>query len=790
MNKVIKKFAQDILGLLWLGLGLLAALSLYSYSPLDPSLNSLGSTEKVLNYCGYFGSFFADLIFQGLGLAGWIIPLAALWLSYNFFNGKSQLLKIWKLSLFTGLLLNVSSLLTIAHQKTALNLSFNGGGAFGLLLSQTLTQILNTAGVLIFLLTFLLILLVFYFERSISDLIFLPARNLLPFVLFCYREACAGFRASMSWSRASRGVRESDAAVETVSTDRKRKIFAITDHEIEREKKPEARFKLEKPLGEGSEVKFQVNSAEARVTERKKKTTLKMNRSKTEGPWVLPELELLDTPPRVINQFDEKEAKAKAQLLLDKLAQFAVRADVVGIKPGPAVTLFEVKPAADVKISKITDLADDLSLALSCESLRMIAPIPGRDVIGIETSNSQRQNVYLKDVLQDESFWSDEVKLPIALGRQADGEPQVVDLRKMPHLLVAGTTGSGKSVFVVSSLVGLLLRHSPETLRLVLVDPKQVDLAIFNELPHLLMPPVRDPKKAVGALRWAIREMEKRYRSMSKFGARGIEVFNQMMSDLSQEEKEHHQNFLDTLNSDLHPESYYLDPQPYIVIVVEEFGDLMAVDKANVEQSVVRLAQMARASGIHLILAMQSPRRDVVTGLIKTNIPGRISFKVASKTDSRIILDESGAERLLARGDMLFLAPGVSKPLRNHGAYLSEEEIGRVVEHWKAQGEPNYHPIASKLIDEDGINVDGAQSDLLGDDDEIKDERYDEILAYVASQKEMSASLLQRRFRLGYPRAARMIEIFESEGVVGPAQGSKPRKVLISSFAVVPDERL
>jgi S-DNA-T family DNA segregation ATPase FtsK/SpoIIIE len=496
----------------------------------------------------------------------------------------------------------------------------------------------------------------------------------------------------------------------------------------------------------------------------------------------MPELSLLSDPPESGLQLDEREIKIKSNLLVEKLSQFSVRGEVVGIKPGPAVTMFEFKPAADVKISKIVELADDLSLALSSESVRIIAPIPGRNVVGIETSNSSRETVYLKDVLEHDPFWSEEIKLPVALGRQADGEPKIVDLRKMPHLLVAGTTGSGKSVFVVSVLTALLFRHSPETLKLILVDPKQVDLAAFNDLPHLIMPPIRDPKKAVGALRWAIKEMDKRYRSMSKFGARGIEEFNKKVKALSKEKIEQHETFNDELEGVGVLDSYYYTPQPYICIVVEEFGDLMAVDKANVEQAVVRLAQMARACGIHLLLAMQSPRKDVVTGLIKTNIPGRISFKVSSKMDSRIILDEAGGERLLARGDMLFLAPGVSKPMRHHGAYLSEDEIGGVVDYWKDQGEADYDPLAMRAIQGSGGGYDfegGVDEDL----EEEKDERYDEILAYVASMKEVSASLLQRKFRLGYPRAARMIEIFENEGVVGPANGSKPRQVLVRDLS-------
>ncbi|MCB0361148.1 MAG: DUF87 domain-containing protein, partial [Bdellovibrionales bacterium] len=497
--------------------------------------------------------------------------------------------------------------------------------------------------------------------------------------------------------------------------------------------------------------------------------------------WSLPHLSLLADSPKGSAKVDEKEIKIKAKILVDKLGQFSVRGSVVGIKPGPAITLFEFKPAADVKISRITDLADDLSLALSSESVRIIAPIPGRDVVGIETSNPQRETVLLKDILMQEEFWAEEMKLPIALGRQADGEPKVVDLRKMPHMLVAGSTGSGKSVFVVGLLAGLLFRHSPRSLRLILVDPKQVDLAVFSHCPHLIMPPVRESQKAVGALKWAIREMDKRYRSMSKFGARGLESFNEIVNKLSAEEKLAHEKFNMELQGAARLDEYYYEAQPYIVIVVEEFGDLMAVDKANVESAVVRLAQMARACGIHLIIAMQSPRRDVVTGLIKTNIPGRVSFKVASKMDSRIILDESGAERLLTRGDMLYLAPGVAKPERHHGAFVSERELKELTDYWSSQGKPKYDSLALKILEGNvGSGFDFSQDQEGDGSDSEYDDRYDEILSYVATQKEISASLIQRKFRIGYPRAARLIEMLESEGVVGPVAGSKPRRVLVS----------
>ena len=511
-------------------------------------------------------------------------------------------------------------------------------------------------------------------------------------------------------------------------------------------------------------------------TIKRREVKLKKQVPRRIAQWKLPEIKMLEDPPDSRYRVDQTEIQKKSVILLDKLSQFSVNGQIKGAKPGPAVTLFEFKPNADVKISKITELADDLSLALSSESVRIIAPIPGRDVVGIETSNSRRETVFLKDIIAKDEFWSEEIKLPLALGRQANGNPKVVDLRKMPHLLVAGTTGSGKSVFVVCMLTGLLFRHSPKSLRLILIDPKQVDLASFNNIPHLLMPTICEPKKAVASLKWAVKEMEKRYRSMSKFGSRGLEAFNEKVAKLDSDQICEHESINSGLQQRGHSnETYYFTPQPYVVIVVEEFGDLMAVDKINVEHLVVRLAQMARASGIHLILAMQSPRKDVVTGLIKTNIPGRISFKVASKMDSRIILDEVGAERLLARGDMLFLCTGVPKPIRHHGPWITENEINGVIRYWSNQGEPEYSETALKIITQPSAEPWTG----FGEDTQELDERYDEIVSWISSIKEVSASLIQRKFRIGYPRAARLIESMEKEGIIGPANGSKPRQVLM-----------
>lgn len=821
MSPVLQKFRHDISGILWLGIACFLALALYSFNPGDPSFNSTGHSLKVANYCGYFGSFLSDLLFQCFGVVSWVLVAGAARLSYLAFRGEEISFKNWRLLWASLLVFTLSSLLSLYLPETYF---FNDqvfvGGLLGLVVSQGLVAVFNKLGVAVILWSFAVILLIFYTERSLGEFLQLPRKYFLigkDKVIALFSSLREEITRKLELLR-SRG-RESDLALAGGSLNIEDGLRKSSLEKIASGAPKEPSMLYKKTLNVLKKFKRDVSEIEPDETNtvaedvvasehsdipstfipiqtepeeeeeevaptRKRRVKMAAKVQRKIANWELPKIDMLDDPPLNRIRIDEAEIEAKAEILVDKLAQFSVGGQIVGVKTGPAVTMFEFRPNADVKISKIIDLADDLSLALSAESVRIIAPIPGRDVVGIETSNDQRETVYLKDIVAEKSFWDEEkAKLPIPLGRQADGRPKVVDLRKMPHAMVAGTTGSGKSVFVVSTLVSLLFRHSPKTLKLILVDPKQVDLAAFSRVPHLLMPPIREPKKAVSALRWAINEMEKRYRSMSKFGARGLEAFNEIVEGLDRLDFEKHEEMNQMMEEDGHRnEMYYYTPQPYIVIVVEEFGDLMAVDKGNVEQAVVRLAQMARACGIHLILAMQSPRKDVVTGLIKTNIPGRLSFKVASKMDSRIILDEAGAERLLAQGDMLYVAPGVQKPARHHGPWLTDAEIDSVMNFWAKQGEPEYDELAMRALEGNGGGVD-LNGDAGGGGDDEYDERYDEVLSWVSSQKAVSASLLQRKFRLGYPRAARIIEVFESEGVVGPANGSKPRQVLVGSYA-------
>lgn len=784
MNHFLKKFRQDVISITFLGLGLFFALALISYNPFDPSLNSIGQGLKATNYCGIVGSFLADLLYQFLGLAAWVVVASMFRMSYSAFRGESLNLKdirfVWALLL----IVNTAALLSLYLPNTKVfKEQIYLGGLLGLGVSQALMRAFNSIGVQVILLSLMAVLVVFYFEKSLQEL------SESPRALFGYLkkkkvlDKIGAFFSGMfvSDSKKPKNSKKAETKVQKPET-----VFPLSDKKFvdEEEEDEEELEASEEESEEDAEDEAEEEVPAVRLAQ-KRKVVMKAKPPRRIENWDMPKLALLEDPPASRIKIDKAEIQRKADSLVEKLKNFSIEGQIQDAKPGPLVTMYEFKPNADVKISKISELEDDLSLALSSESVRVVGHIPGTDVVGIETANLKRETVYYKDLIAEDSFWSEDLALPMAVGRAVDGEPKVVDLRKMPHLLIAGTTGSGKSVFVGSIITGLLFRHSPKTLRLVLIDPKMVDLAPFSSVPHLALPHITEPKKAATALKWAVREMEKRYKSLSKFGVGKIEAFNEKTAALSKSEVEEHEK----INQELEEgkaklEQYYFQPLPFIVIVVDELADLMIVEKQNIEEPIQRLTQKARACGIHLIVATQSPRKDVVTGLIKTNIPGRVALKVASKMDSRIIIDDSGAERLLPNGDMLFQAPGVGKPTRHHGPYLSDKEIGNVVKHWSAQAEPEYDPLAMKALDgfAGGDGAESTEGGGTGFGDEEYDERYDEILAWTSGQKEVSASLIQRKFRLGYPRAARLIEIFEKEGVVGPANGSKPRQVLVSSF--------
>ncbi|MCA1988117.1 MAG: DNA translocase FtsK 4TM domain-containing protein [Desulfarculus sp.] len=485
------------------------------------------------------------------------------------------------------------------------------------------------------------------------------------------------------------------------------------------------------------------------------------------GQFQLPSLDLLAEPQGQRPPDQEETLRLNSRLVEEKLLDFGVQGNVVEVAPGPVVTMYEFKPAPGVKISKVAGLADDLALNLRAHSIRIVAPIPGKAVIGIEIPSPQRETVYLRELLASPEYQQAVSPLTVALGKDILGQPVVEDLTKMPHLLIAGATGSGKSVFVNTMVLSILYKATPDEVRLLMVDPKRIELSTYADIPHLLYPIITQPKEATAGLKWAVGEMERRYELLAQAGVRNIRSFNQRL------EKEGLVAPSDggpggAATDPEHPAR--LSPLPYILVIIDELADLMMVASKEVEAHITRLAQMARAAGIHLVLATQRPSVDVITGLIKANFPARISFQVSSRVDSRTILDSQGAEHLLGNGDMLFMPPGSSALRRSHAALVTDREIEAVVDFWKAQARPQY----------DESIVAGANEDEqdAADGGEV-DEHYAEAVALVKETGNASISYVQRRLRVGYNRAARMIEQMEREGIVGPSDGSRPREVFI-----------
>jgi S-DNA-T family DNA segregation ATPase FtsK/SpoIIIE len=488
------------------------------------------------------------------------------------------------------------------------------------------------------------------------------------------------------------------------------------------------------------------------------------SRRRSRAAGLLPSLDLLDhVAPSQQNQSPE-EFHTQARFLEQKLRDFGVEGEVVQVLPGPVITMYEFAPAPGIKVSRIVNLQDDLALVMRALSVRVVAPVPGKAVVGIEIPNKRRETVRLRELLDSEAFHTSTSKLTLAVGKDILGKPVATDLALIPHLLIAGATGSGKSVGLNSMLCSLLFRATPADVKMIMIDPKMIELSIYDGIPHLLIPVVTNPKKAAMALRRVVEEMERRYQLLALKGVRSIAQYNQRLAD----EQASGQAVAPSAETGVDAVLQPAEKLPYLVVVIDELSDLMMVSSRDVEDALTRIAQMARAAGIHLIVATQRPSVDVLTGVIKANFPARMSFQVSSKTDSRTILDANGAEKLLGRGDMLFLAPGTSKPQRIHGAYVSEAEINRLVTAWKALEQPHY---------DDDFFV--STNEAADPDDEEYDEKYDEAVALVARTGQASISMLQRRLRVGYNRAARMIEVMEKEGVIGPADGVKPREVLV-----------
>lgn len=734
-------YKADITGFFWLAAGLFLALSLSSYHPTDPSLNAIGfSNRLVQNRCGLFGSLLSDILYQSCGWGAWLFVWFAVKSSMQAFRRKYRLHQLRKeLLLFLISITTISALFEL-HQPIHYSPfpdHISPGGLLGSAVIHGFGPYLNFAGLMLVLWPLSFVLLAIHTKSSVS----------LLFMRTIRMTGELGFYLGTSWRR--KMIRMIQQAYTNITTSVK--SFLV------KSKQPSVKPSVLKKRRFSYSISDKVEDDSDSTSDDFSGDTL----------WQLPSPNLLSASTTG-SKINEKEIELSAERLKKKLEQFSISGEITDIHSGPVISLFEFKPEDHVKVARIAQMEDDLMMALKTQSIRIMAPIPGKDVVGIETAHNYRQFVYLKDLIDEPGFWQEQKPLPLILGRHVDGRAGIVDLRQIPHLMVAGSTGSGKSVFIISFLLSLLFRHTPKTLKLLLVDPKRVDLSAFESLPHLLSAPIRDSKIALTALHWCLAEMDKRYRSLARFHVRDIEEFNRCAREMTDDEIQRHQECTDSLDKKA---DYYFSPQPYICIVLEEFGDLMSSTERNhIERAVVRLAQMARACGMHLILSMQSPRKDVVTGLIKTNIPGRISFKVSSRVDSRIILDEGGAERLLTKGDMLYLGPGQARAERYHGPFVKEKEITAVIKFWKKQDKKFVYPLSFSKK-ESSLSSFSSSWDS-------EDQTYKDIFAYVSDLKEVSASHLQRKYGLGYPRAARLIDRLEEEGIVGPARGSKPREVL------------
>jgi S-DNA-T family DNA segregation ATPase FtsK/SpoIIIE len=709
---------KEIIGIFCFFLVIFTLISLLSFSPHDPSIHHAKAGGSIHNLFGLLGAHVSGALIGLFGLGAFWIPLLLLLTSIHFFGDHPVQAKIS--TLIGGILLVVTTGSLLALQQNTYVLfgnEFSAGGLVGIPFKSFLTKYTNFTGALIILI--LMWVIGFILSTGFS---------LIAFCLRCWDWISAIVDRVMTVYLKWKERRE------------RSKKFAKIDRETTRKKSKKIKIKATmakpvKPVPAPKQEEFKF--------------------MKTGKGFQMPSVNFLEEPEFQIGSADDENLRMQSQLLEKKLEDFGVHGRVVEVAPGPVVTTFEYEPAPGVKINKIVNLTDDLALAMRAISIRIVAPIPGKAVIGIEVPNTNRQMVKFKEVIASSVFEKSKSKLTLCLGKDIVGNPVVAELEKMPHLLIAGATGAGKSVALNAMICSLLYKSRPDEVKIILVDPKRIELSSYDGIPHLITPVVTDPKKATNALFWAVREMEKRYELFSEMTARNIKQYN---NKVAKAKKPADKKAPETL--------------PYIVIVIDELADLMMLASRDVEVGLTRLAQMARAAGIHLILATQRPSVDVLTGIIKANFPTRLTFQVSSRTDSRTIIDTVGAENLLGNGDMLFLPPGTAKLQRIHGAYISEGELTQVLAFLRSQEKPEY--------DEEVTEISAIQSTESDDDD--YDERYDDAVALITEAGQASISMIQRHLRIGYNRAARIIEKMEQEGVVGPSDGAKPRDVLVTSY--------
>ncbi len=738
-----RALVRESAALLLAAVTLTLAVSLYSFSPRDPSFSHETSTTLVLNQAGLIGSYASDSLYQLFGFGAWIWLLLCLAVALRMARGEHPWLGGWTSLFWLPMVLGLCALID-AHPSLlspfTRMLPAGGGGALGKVISVGLSQPLHAIGRNVLLLA---LVVSSFIAASHISLLHLAKRIISLFIAY------------MSW------------VIRQAMHQTKRLRFMLAgrkDRIVARGQRKEAKKeKIIRHPKTGAQVGKQVKVEISRRAREEQQVELALGESSHEG-FKLPALSLFNPPPDGKHVRNEQSLQAMARMLEKKLLDYRVEGEVVAVQPGPVVIQFEFEPAPGTKVSRIVTLQNDLARAMSAVSVRVAGNIPGRSVIGIEIPNEEREMVYMHSVLASAAFSTRKYILPLALGVDIAGHPVVTDLVKMPHLLIAGTTGSGKSVAVNSMICSMLMMRTPADLRLILVDPKMLELSMYDDIPHLLVPVVTNPSKAAKALAWAVYEMERRYRLMSESKVRNIDSYN----------KAAHEKGGGSLSSERQgePTPPLTKRLPYIVIVIDELADLMMVAGKDVEQSICRLAQKARAAGIHLILATQRPSVDVITGLIKANLPSRISFQVSSRIDSRTILDQMGAEQLLGHGDSLFLSSG-RRLQRIHGAFVSDAEVIGLVEHLKLQGKPEYREEVFEVADGD---QNGA-----GDSDET-DAKYDEAADLVTQKGQCSVSMVQRYLRVGYNRASRIVEQMEREGLVTPPGSGGVRKVLAKSL--------
>ncbi|HKD01078.1 MAG TPA: DNA translocase FtsK [Terriglobales bacterium] len=756
---------NELIGFLLCVSALLLSLALISYSPLDPSLDSasvLTGSRVARNWIGVVGAFVADLVLQGFGIGAFLLPVFPAVLGTRWFRSRKVTSPLAKSLGAIWLMIFVPAMLALlpgqAHWRGAIPVE----GLIGRVVGDVLVHYFNLAGAYIVCATVLAVALYLSTAFSFSSLeLWLPTRFAFVIALWNRYQDWQTGRAKMRMQKDLEKRRAGKPAIATQMVPARTVPAAVAEPArrtgIERMAEEEDQETLPAGAVEAPEpVVAEVEVTERADTRQKARTTL----PRITGGFKLPSSSLLHRPDEQ-QAVDAGELKMLAQVLTEKYAEFDVHGQITQINPGPVVTTFEFKPEAGIKYSRITNLTDDLCLALKAESI-LIERMAGKSTVGIQVPNREREIIWLRENIESQEFMGSKSKLTLALGKDINGRIVTADLAGMPHLLIAGSTGSGKSVAINAMIMSILYKATPEQVRLILVDPKRLELGNYEGVPHLYTPIITEPKLAANALRNAVREMERRLKLLAEKGVRNIDQYNRLFDDPT---------------PGLFDENSEEGPIPYIVIIIDELADLMMLDSGNVEESVTRLAQMARAVGIHLVLATQRPSVDVITGLIKANFPARISFRVATKVDSRTILDANGAEALLGRGDMLYLPSGSARVHRLHAPFVTEKEIAAVVEFWRTQATAQYEEkFLQAPKEEREAGEAGEDGGEAGED--INDPLYGDAVRLVVEFGKASTSLLQRRLRIGYGRAAHLIDLMEQDGIVGAADGPKPREVL------------